>query len=115
MSGPGLHQKSFNRFPKEFFMPRCGATFDENSPLLGGASDSGRVAPMALGWVMRCWRRPTPAASATAVAPAATPPREGIFGGVWRQYVDHRWGLPHELWRNRSESRFDPFLGGGPR
>src|SRR5258706_16231724 len=51
----------------EFFMPRCGATFDENSSLLGGVSDSGRVAPKALGWVMRCGGTPTPAAFATAV------------------------------------------------
>src|SRR6266481_3675045 len=56
-------------------MPRCGATFNENSPLLGGASDSGRIAPMALGWVVRCWGRPTPAAS------CSHPPMEGIFKG----------------------------------
>ena len=64
-------------------MPRCGATFDENSPLLGGVSDSGRAAPKALGWVVRCWGTPTPAAFATPVALAATPPMEGIFRGVF--------------------------------
>src|SRR5258706_15008679 len=32
-------------------MPRCGATFDENIPLLGGVSDSGRAAPKVLRWV----------------------------------------------------------------
>jgi hypothetical protein len=35
-------------------------------------------APQALGRVGRCGR-PTPAACATTVAPAATPPMEGIF------------------------------------
>ena len=36
--------------------------------------------------------RPTPAASATAVAPAATPPLEGIFGGATQQVSSvQRW------------------------
>jgi len=65
--------------PEEFFMPRCVATLDENIPLLGGASDSGRVAPQTLGWVRRCWESPPPSAFAIAVAAAATPPTEGIF------------------------------------
>jgi len=43
-------------------MPRCGATLDENIPLSGGASDSGRVAPMALGWVVALLGKPTPSA-----------------------------------------------------
>lgn len=51
-------------------MPRCGITFDENSPLLGGANE--------LGWVVPPWNA-HPVCLATAVATAATPPTEGIF------------------------------------
>jgi len=60
----------------------CGTAFDENIPLLGGASDSGRVAPKALGWVVRRQRRPTPALR-------ATPPWEGIFKGAARAAGRH--------------------------
>ena len=44
-------------------MPRCGATSEENIPLQGGASDSGRLAPKARRRVVRCGGRLTPAAS----------------------------------------------------
>src|SRR5258706_9290726 len=40
---------------------------------------------------MRCGGTPTPAAFATAVAPAATPPREGIFKGAVNKF-----GWAHE-------------------
>ena len=54
-------------------MQRGGPTFDEDSPLLGGAGARGAgVGCASLG-------KPTPSAFATAVVAAATPPREGIF------------------------------------
>ena len=46
----------------EFSVVLGGTAFDENSLLLGGASDGGRVAPKPLGWVRRR-RRPTPSVS----------------------------------------------------
>ena len=42
-------------------MPHCGATFYESNLLLGGASDSGREAPQALGWFVVRESVPTPA------------------------------------------------------
>ena len=87
-------------------MPGRGTAFDENSLLLGGASDGGRVAPKALGWVVRRRRRPTPAACATAVAVAATPPREGILrGGVLRR-KQYAWSIDSVL-ANDLEASFD--------
>ena len=55
-------------------MPRCGTMFDESSPLLGGAR---AVRPWGGLWLLG---KPTPAAFATAVASAATPPMEGSCG-----------------------------------
>ena len=47
--------------------------------------------PQALGWV-RCCGRPTPAACATTVAPAASPPMEGIFmGAAGRSFEVRPW------------------------
>jgi hypothetical protein len=53
-------------------MPRRGATFDENIPLLGGASARGAGVGYAL------LGKPTPAAVATGVATAATLPWRGF-------------------------------------
>jgi len=57
-------------------MPRYGATFDENSPLLRGASDSGLTAPMALGVGRALLGRPAPAAD------SSHPSKGGDFRGL---------------------------------
>ena len=62
-------------------------------------------APQALGWVGRCGR-PTPAACATTVAPAATPPMEFQGSFSCRTTAPHSMKTPSPLGQGGTSGGF---------
>ena len=84
-------------------MPRCGATFDENIPLLGGVSDSGRAAPKVLRWVGVAREHP-PRLPSRPLSLLQPPLQRRGFLEEHTRVVRH-WKLEHSAHRREARGR----------